>query len=83
MGRREEKREATRQDILNAAFSLFMECGYDATSVDTITEKANVAKGTFYYHFKSKEEVMMGLGLRYTRQLQESVEKRINDGESP
>ncbi len=83
MGRREEKREATRQDILTAALSLFVDCGYDETSVDTITEKANVAKGTFYYHFKSKEEVMMGLGLQYLRQMTDEIEKRINRKESP
>ncbi len=75
MGRREEKREATRHDILAAAGILFIKKGYDATSVDDIAEAANVAKGTLYYHFKSKDEVLLGLSIGYLKRLSESVDK--------
>ncbi len=83
MGRREEKREATRQDILGAAGILFIKKGYEATSVDDIAEAANVAKGTLYYHFKSKDEVLLGLSIGYLKRLSESVDKRLELGEPP
>jgi AcrR family transcriptional regulator len=61
MGRREEKREVTRQDILTAASTLFATLGYEQTSVDDIAEKANLSKGTFYYHFPAKVDVVKAL----------------------
>jgi AcrR family transcriptional regulator len=45
----------TRQKLLDAARSLFAEKGLDLTTIDDITERADVGKGTFYYHFKNKE----------------------------
>jgi AcrR family transcriptional regulator len=61
IGRREKKREATKQDILQAAARLFAARGFDATSVEDISEAADVAKGTFYYNFESKEDVVIAL----------------------
>jgi TetR/AcrR family transcriptional regulator, cholesterol catabolism regulator len=61
MTRREQKREATRDQILAAAAALFAARGYDATTVDEITEAANVAKGTLYYHFQTKDELLVSL----------------------
>ena len=61
MGRREEKKEATRQEILSAAAELFRTKGYDTTSVDDIVLAANLAKGTFYYHFQKKDDLVMAL----------------------
>jgi AcrR family transcriptional regulator len=43
-----------RGDRLAAASDLFKNRGYDTTSVDDIAEAADVAKGTFYYHFEKK-----------------------------
>jgi AcrR family transcriptional regulator len=83
VGRREEKREATRQEILAAAGILFMKKGYDATSVDDIAEAANVAKGTLYYHFKSKDEVLLGLSIGYLKRLNDSVDSKLAAGEAP
>jgi AcrR family transcriptional regulator len=61
IGRRAKKREATKQDILQAAARLFAARGFDATSVEEIAEAADVAKGTFYYNFQSKEDVVIAL----------------------
>ncbi|MBP1967876.1 TetR/AcrR family transcriptional regulator [Paenibacillus aceris] len=54
---REEKKQATRKKIIDTALQLFAEQGYDATTVHQITERAGVAKGTFFNYFASKEEV--------------------------
>ena len=61
IGRRAKKREATKQDILKAAARLFAADGFDSTSVEDISEAADVAKGTFYYNFQSKEDVVIAL----------------------
>jgi TetR/AcrR family transcriptional repressor of nem operon len=44
-----------RQQILDAALAVFQENGFNATSVNDIVERANVPKGSFYNHFKSKD----------------------------
>lgn len=54
--------EQWKQEILNAAQSLFLTKGYEASSVSDIMELAGGAKGMFYRFFQSKEEVMHALG---------------------
>jgi len=58
VGRRERKKEETRHRIFEAALSLFNEKGFDATTIDDITERADVAKGTFFNYFPRKEAVV-------------------------
>ena len=53
--RQQRRVSRTRQKLLDAASSLFAEKGLDLTTIDDITERADVGKGTFYYHFKNKE----------------------------
>ncbi|WP_017591626.1 TetR/AcrR family transcriptional regulator [Nocardiopsis potens] len=54
-GRRAQKRADTRLAIQRAAVDLFEEHGYDATTVDDIARRANVAPRTFFRYFPSKE----------------------------
>lgn len=56
-----KKSEATRLTILQKAFELIYENGYQTTSVDEIIATTQVTKGAFYYHFKTKDE--MGLAI--------------------
>lgn len=49
---------ASRDDIVEAAFRLFAELGYDATSVDDIAAAAGVSRSTFFRSFGSKEAVV-------------------------
>ena len=53
-----EKGERRRQELLRIAYRLFTEKGYDNTSVDEIIAAAGIAKGTYYYHFPSKEATL-------------------------
>lgn len=55
------KAEATRSGILQRAFNLIYQKGYQATSIDDILVDSPVTKGAFFYHFKNKEE--MGLAM--------------------
>ena len=53
-----EKKVNNRIKILNAAWKLFEEKGYEETTVDEIIEATNTSKGTFYHYFKSKEDLL-------------------------
>jgi AcrR family transcriptional regulator len=53
--------EAKRAAILEAAMRLFSQYGYRRTSIDDIAREAEIAKGTVYLSFKSKEEIFRAL----------------------
>jgi AcrR family transcriptional regulator len=55
-----------RNEILDVAERLFHEKGYQKCTVNDILKEVAIAKGTFYYYFKSKEEVMDAIVSRYT-----------------
>lgn len=57
--RREQTTNETRRIIFDTAIELFSKKGYERVTVDDICEQAGVAKGTFYNHFKSKNQVII------------------------
>jgi AcrR family transcriptional regulator len=61
LSRRERKKQETKAGILKAARHLFEEKGFENTSIDEITTKADVAKGTFFYHFPTKDALLSGI----------------------
>lgn len=58
-----------RNEILDAAEQLFVSKGFDATSTGDILERVGIARGTLYYHFKSKEEILDAMIQRMTETL--------------
>lgn len=56
-----EKGEKRKHELLQIAYRLFLSKGYEETSIDEIIEEAGIAKGTFYYHFESKEALLEAL----------------------
>lgn len=66
----------TRQRLLEAASSLFAEKGLDLTTINDITERADVGKGTFYYHFKNKEGLLKVLINNVLGELIETINQR-------
>jgi AcrR family transcriptional regulator len=59
--RNQRRRQRTRETILAAAELVFRRKGIDGTTVNDITEQADVAYGSFYNHFKSIDEVVAAL----------------------
>ena len=59
-----EKRARTRAQIVEASLILLAERPPEALTVDAIVEAAGVAKGTFYYHFQSVEELVAAIGAK-------------------
>lgn len=53
-----KKGERRKQDLLNIVYRMFIEKGYENTSVDDIIIEAGIAKGTYYYYFESKEATL-------------------------
>lgn len=60
-----KEHEERRNEILNTAEMLFFTKGYAKTTVNDILQAIGIAKGTFYYYFKSKEEVMDAVVMRF------------------
>jgi len=60
-GRRELTKAANRQAILDAAKIVFAELGFEATTVRDIIRRTELASGTFYNYFRSKEEIFEAL----------------------
>ncbi|MBB2755110.1 UNVERIFIED_ORG: AcrR family transcriptional regulator [Rhizobium aethiopicum] len=57
-GRRQRKRRQTRERIEQAAMTLFLQRGFEATTIEDITEAADVSKRSFFDYFPSKDEVV-------------------------
>lgn len=53
-----KKGERRKQELLRIAYHMFLERGYENTSIDEIIAKAGIAKGTYYYYFPSKEATL-------------------------
>ncbi|MDD6744125.1 MAG: TetR/AcrR family transcriptional regulator, partial [Roseburia porci] len=58
MGKAEENKQKKRRALLSHAFSLFLNKGISDTTISEIAEHAGVGKGTFYFYFKDKEDLI-------------------------
>ena len=74
--RQRRRKKATRQKILEAARTIFAEKGMDLTRIDEIAERADIGKGTFYYHFKGKPQVVRELIKGILGELVATVEEK-------
>lgn len=79
VGRRDRRKLATRQALLDAARSLLVSRSMDALSVDEIVERADVARGTFYNYFRDKDALERELASQ-TRARIEGEIARVNEG---
>jgi len=61
--------EVRKKEILDAALELFHTKGYEKTSINDIINKVGVTKGSFYYHFKTKDEILDKIALQQAEEL--------------
>lgn len=73
MTRREQQKERRRRQIFEAALRLFREQGFDRTTVEEIAAAADIAKGTFFNYFPTKEAVLLHLNDMQVARLQAVV----------
>jgi AcrR family transcriptional regulator len=69
--------EERREDLMNAAQKLFIENGVAATTIDQIAAGAQIAKGTFYLYFSSKEDVLAALRLRFVGDYLDGIKSAV------
>lgn len=53
--------EERRQHLIDIAVQLFLKQGYQSTTISQIVDSLNLAKSTYYYHFKSKEDILIAV----------------------
>ncbi len=56
--RHERRRQQTRKQLIDTTLKLVLEKGYDAITIQDITDRADLGRGTFYIHFKDKSDVV-------------------------
>lgn len=75
VSRRERHRTEMRERIFRAALELFAQRGYLETTVENITEAADVGKGTFFNYFPTKEHVLAHYGEERVQEIERSLER--------
>lgn len=73
LNRRDQQREETRNRLFDAAIAEFRRVGFAEAQIDDIVQAASVARGTFYFHFPTKEHVLV----EFQRRGEESVVERL------
>ncbi|MET8814156.1 TetR/AcrR family transcriptional regulator [Streptomyces sp. NPDC004549] len=73
-GTKQQRRGNTRQRIQDVALELFAEQGYEKTSLREIAERLDVTKAALYYHFKTKEEIIVSLFRDLTQPIEDLIE---------
>ena len=80
MATQEERKQETKLKIIDNAKELFDTKGYDNTSVDDIFKLANVSKGTFYKHFKTKIDIVISIAREENSLKSKEVLTSISNG---
>ena len=80
IGRRQRKRQAMHQALLDVAQQLFQEHGVSRTTVDDIAEAADVARTTVFNHFPSKESIALELASDTMQRIAEAAQALLESG---
>jgi len=81
---RKEREEAFRRDlVLDAAECLFAEKGFDGTTVAEIAERSELAKGSLYHIFQSKEDIIAAIIRRKLEYFMSVLDELLNSSASP
>jgi AcrR family transcriptional regulator len=78
-GLRERKRQQTRERLTRAAMALFLERGFEATTLDDIAAAADISRRSFFHYFASKEDVVFAWQEESTAALVAAIAARPAD----
>jgi AcrR family transcriptional regulator len=79
--RRQRRSVETRERLFRAALALFAQKGFTETTVEDITEAADVGKGTFFNYFPSKDHILLAFGEMQLSKLESAIEEARRTGE--
>ncbi len=79
--RQQRRYSRTQEKILNAARTVFSEKGLVASTIDDIAERADVGRGSFYYHFENKDEIIRRVIERILAELVEQMKDKCKGQE--
>lgn len=79
VGLKEGCKMELKDRIIYSAYELFSIQGYEKTTIEAIIKKAECAKGGFYHHFKSKEEILELIVFNYIQDISKQYEKIITN----
>lgn len=77
--KRDEKKRLTQARLVEAAMVCFSEDGYEGTTVEAITKRAGVAKGTFFNYFETKADVLLYVGAIQEDWMLEQIQRIESD----
>ena len=80
MATQQDRRTYTRKKILDAAAALFLENGFENTTIMQIVNRADIVKGTFYLHFQTKTELLVVLGRQDGAERVRALITAVQDG---
>ncbi|WP_225000052.1 TetR/AcrR family transcriptional regulator [Cesiribacter sp. SM1] len=83
MKRTRSEAEETRNRLLQAGLSVFLERGFDRTSLEEIAQRVDMTRGAVYWHFKDKLALFEELVEKRLKPTQEQLEKLLKDEEIP
>jgi AcrR family transcriptional regulator len=76
--RHARRRAQTRNLLVQSALALVLERGYEAITIQDITERADLGRGTFYIHFKDKEEAVWAAFQDLFQQLEQTAHQKLD-----
>jgi AcrR family transcriptional regulator len=77
----ETKTSDVKETIVRESIKLFLANGFRGTSVKEITEAAGIGRGTLYWYFKSKDEILISIFEKWEKAFVDGLKKAVNDQE--
>lgn len=75
----ETRTSDVRDAIIRESIKLFLSHGYQGTSVKEITEAAKIGRGTLYWYFKSKDEILISIFKKWEEEFVQGLIKAVNN----
>ncbi len=73
----------TKEKIIETSAKIFAELGFAGVRIDALAKKTGINKATFYYHFKSKQEIFETVIMRNVQELQNEIDKKLSICKTP